>query len=83
MGNVDSGANVTHATVQDGIDAYYNLIAKSYLGNGKTAKDLVNNFVNRNDDRYASNRNYEAMISSIAKDVNRTASGFTNTSAGS
>ncbi len=85
VGNVDSGANVTHTTVQDGIDAYYYLIAKSYLGNGKTAKDLVNNFVNRNDDRYATNRNYESMISSIAKDVNRTASGLvnTNTTAGS
>lgn len=78
VGNIDSGANVTHATVQDGIDAYYYLIAKSYLGNGKTAKDLVTNFVNRNEDRYATNRNYESMVASVAKDVNRTASSFTD-----
>ena len=71
IGNVDSGGNVTHMDVQSGINAYYNLIAKNYLGKGKTANDLVNNFVNHEGERYASGREYEAQINQLAAQANK------------
>ena len=60
----------TFPSVQDGINAYYDLIARRYLGNGKTSNDLIYNFVNKDNQRYASSINYEKVISSIAKQVN-------------
>jgi len=68
VGNVDSGKNVQHSDVQSGINAYYDLMAKNYLGNGRTMDDLLSNFVNKSGRRYASDRQYEGKIGSI---VNR------------
>lgn len=73
VGNVDNGDNVYKDTVQDGIDAYYNLIAKDYLGKGKTASDLTRNFVNKDSLRYASGPKYEASVSALAREANRIA----------
>lgn len=73
VGNVDSGANVRHGSVQSGIDAYYNLIGKNYLLGGKTASDLLNNFVNSGGKRYATDRNYEDKLKKIALSVNQMA----------
>lgn len=73
VGNTDNGATVDHSSVQSGIDAYYNLIAKDYIGKGKTAQDLVYNFVNHRNARYASAPNYEKVVGSIARDVNKIA----------
>ena len=72
VGNVDSGENVYKNTVQEGIDTYYNLIAKDYLGKGKTAADLTKNFVNKQNLRYAGPK-YEASIAALAREANRVA----------
>jgi hypothetical protein len=72
VGNTDSGANVEHNDVQSGINTYYNLIAKDYLVKGKTASDLVQNFVNKSGNRYASAA-YEPIINKLAGEANRIA----------
>ena len=69
VGNVDSGKNVSHNSVQSGIQTYYDLIAKNYLTDGKTATDLLSNFVNSSGYRYAGDKNYEASLSKIANEV--------------
>lgn len=73
VGNTDSGSNVEHNEVQSGINTYFNLIAKSYLGKGKTANDLVNNFVNQFGSRYASSTDYEISLNKLAGEANRIA----------
>jgi murein DD-endopeptidase MepM/ murein hydrolase activator NlpD len=73
VGNVDSGANIQHGNVQSGIDAYYNLIARSYLVKGRTASDLIKNFVNKDNQRYASGYTYERDLNKIASQANRIA----------
>jgi hypothetical protein len=69
VGNIDSGKNIFHSSVQNGIQSYYDLISKNYLGNGKTASDLLDNFVNKSGNRYASDKNYEDTVSKIANQV--------------
>ena len=73
VGNVDSGKNVSHNSVQSGIQTYYDLIAKNYLTDGKTATDLLNNFVNSSGYRYAGDKNYEASLTKIANQVSNLA----------
>lgn len=69
VGNVDLGKNKFHSSVQSGIQTYYDLIANQYLTGGKTASDLIKNFVNANGNRYATDRKYEANISRIASQI--------------
>jgi peptidoglycan hydrolase-like protein with peptidoglycan-binding domain len=64
VGNTDDGKSTTYLSVQDGINAYFNLIAKSYIGSGRTATDLVNNFVNHSGNRYAA-QGYEKSLNKI------------------
>lgn len=73
VGNVDSGKNVQHGSVQDGIQSYYDLISKKYLGGGKDASDLLTNFVNSNGQRYASSKGYENIVKQISSQVNQMA----------
>ena len=44
------------------IEPYLKLLKNNYLVNGRTEQDLLENFVNANGKRYASNNNYEAML---------------------
>ena len=78
VGNVDSGSNRRFSSVQNGIDAYYKLIAGNYIGKGKTIKDLLTNFVNKRGDRYASDVNYENKLSAIAQKVDNITKGITS-----
>ena len=73
VGNVDSGEVVQYGQVQTAINTYYNLMAKSYLSKGKTAKDLIGNFVNSSGNRYASDTNYESKLNTLVSQVNRIA----------
>ena len=73
VGNTDDGSTIDHSSTQSGIDAYYNLIAKDYIGKGRTAQDLINNFVNQKNLRYAGAPNYEKVVGSIARQVNKIA----------
>lgn len=61
VGNTDSGATVTYPSVQSGINAYYDLIASSYLKN-KTPEELLQNFTNAAGHRYASSSHYEQSL---------------------
>ena len=69
VGNVDSGKNVTHNSVQSGIQTYYDLISKNYLTGGKTATDLLKNFVNSSGHSYAGDKNYESSLTKLSNQV--------------
>jgi peptidoglycan hydrolase-like protein with peptidoglycan-binding domain len=73
IGNVDKGQNIKYSNIQFAINAYYDLIARKYIGNGKTAADLIQNFQNKFGQRYASNQNYEVNLANIVRDVNKVA----------
>ena len=73
VGNVDSGENVSYNSVQGAIDKYYMLIASQYLSGGKTPTDLIQNFVNKEGNRYASETNYEKGLNQIVGQVNKIA----------
>jgi hypothetical protein len=71
VGNVDSGSNVKHGSVEGGIQSYYDLMAKNYLSGGKSASDLISNFVNTKGQRYASSKDYENMVKKVSSQVNQ------------
>jgi hypothetical protein len=74
VGNVNSGKNIFHNTVQSGIQAYFDLIARSYLTDTTSGADLIKNFVNKRGLRYATGGKYEALVGQIANQVKNIAS---------
>jgi hypothetical protein len=62
VGEWDRGTMITFETTEEGVQAYYNLIANDYLMN-RDVDDLLENFVNVNGHRYASSPDYETKIS--------------------
>jgi hypothetical protein len=71
IGNIDSGKNVNKRTVQDGINDYYDIIARKYLTKGKNIEDLLSNFVNSEGKRYASDKSYESSLKNIINGVKK------------
>ena len=69
VGNT-SQKNKNFSSVQEAINNYFNLIARSYLSKDKNVNDLLNNFVNLKNNRYANeNPNYESDLKSIIKSI--------------
>lgn len=58
VGEFDEGTKMNFSTTQDGVSAYYDLMARDYL-NDKSPDELLKNFVNKRGNRYASNKEYE------------------------
>ena len=67
---MDDGSNVYHNSVKSGINTYYDLVARSYLGQGKSATALLNDFVNKRGNRYATDPNYEYKVQKFVKTAN-------------
>lgn len=70
IGNTDRRSK-SYNDVQEAIDDYYRLIASKYIGKGKTATNLITDFVNKRGERYATDPNYENKLASIAQKVNK------------
>lgn len=64
VGNVDSGAVKKFDKIEEGVQRYYDLLAKSYLKT-RTPEELLNNFVNTSGNRYASDKNYEKRLKDL------------------
>lgn len=58
--------------VNDSIEPYLRLITTEYLINGKTINDLLHNYVNYCNKRYASNPRYEKMLKNVYNRINNT-----------
>lgn len=56
----------------ESIEPYLQLLRDDYLVEGKNERDLLNNYVNKNGHRYASNPLYEEQITSMIKRIQRT-----------
>ena len=69
VGNTPTKSN-PQASFEDGVNLYYDLIARRYLVNGKTAKDLINDFKNDQGSAYA-DVGYEAKLRSLVTDIRR------------
>ena len=74
VGAYDNGNDmVTYGHPDDSIEGYINLIKNDYLINGKTINDLLKpgGFVNKNGHRYASKKNYEALLKNVRNRIIR------------
>jgi len=63
VGEFDSGTHIRFNSTEEGVNAYFNLMARDYLKD-KSVDDLLlkNGFVNCIGNRYASDENYESTI---------------------
>jgi murein DD-endopeptidase MepM/ murein hydrolase activator NlpD len=90
VGNTDKPYRDNYRpSFEDGVDIYYDLIARKYLVKGKTANDLINDFRNAAGNHYATAGAYEeglrTLVASIRKrnasvyarlNLNKSASGL-------
>ena len=74
VGNTETSSKY-FSSIQDGVNAYYNLLARNYLGAGKTAHDLISSFVNKDKQNYSGRDDgkYETQLGQIARDANKIA----------
>lgn len=70
VGEFDDSTKLTYNDTFDGVLAYYKLIANDYLSN-KKIDDLLNEFVNKNGYRYASNPSYEENVKNTYSYIKR------------
>ena len=61
VGEEDTRTTQTFETTQEGVDAYYNLMARKYL-RSKNMGELLANFTNTENLRYATDPDYETKI---------------------
>lgn len=69
VGNTPTKSN-PQASFEDGVNLYYDLIARRYMVNGKTANDLINDFKNDDGNAYA-DVGYEQGLRALVKDIRR------------
>ncbi len=62
VGEFDEGTKITFKNMEEGVQAYFDLIANDYLVDGKTTDDLMKNFVNHQGNRYATDTEYETYF---------------------
>lgn len=60
-----------YADPNDSIEPYLILITTDYLVNGKTINDLMCNYVNKYNMRYASDKRYERMLRNVYNRINK------------
>ena len=70
VGNTETGSK-TFPSIEAGVYAYFDLIARRYLVRGKTAADLVNDFKNDQGNNYASAGTYEAGLKSLIGSIRK------------
>ena len=71
VGEFDKGTKMRFPNTEAGVNAYYNLMAKKYLGDQRSMSDLQNKFVDLQGRRYASNPKYESMLQSVVRSLQR------------
>ncbi len=71
VGNTDSGKINVRPSFEDGVCLYYDLMTRKYLTKGKSAEDLLQNFVNVSGHRYASGQDYEEDLNSLVGTIKK------------
>lgn len=71
IGNTDSGNKTMLPSVEKGIQLYFDTMSNYYLKGGKTANDLLQNFVNYRNNRYASSEKYEKKLEDLVRQINK------------
>jgi hypothetical protein len=70
VGEYDEGTKMKFKSIQDGIDAYYKVIAQDYMKD-KDLTELMVSFTNKAGNRYASNPEYEKQLKEQIAYINK------------
>ena len=71
IGNYDNGKTTQFKDLQKAINTYYNTIANNYITDKKSANDLLNDFSNKNGDRYTPSVDYETKLAQVINSINK------------